>query len=98
MTRIHLVLLSALLALALAACGGDSGEGSPGAGTVLEVDAAAGEVTLEHGDIPDLMKAMTMTFEVADPALLAGVEPGDRVDFRVRYADGTYTVIELQPK
>lgn len=84
-------------AIAVTACGGgsDSGQGS---GVVRGIDTANAQITLEHGDIPGLMKAMTMTFEVADPTLLEGVEVGSEVDFRVRYADGKYTVTEIDPR
>lgn len=84
------------LGLALAGCGGSPTEGEA-SGIVRDVDAAAGRVTIDHDDIPGLMKAMTMTFEVADPELLEGVDPGERVQFRIRYADGTYTVTSLDP-
>ena len=82
-------------AVAVAACGGEgNGEGS-GTGVVRGIDAANAQITLEHGDIPGLMKAMTMTFEIADPKLLGGVEIGSEVDFRVRYANSEYTVTDL---
>lgn len=83
--------------LALAACGGSAPETGTGRGVVQDVDAAARQVTIEHGDIPGLMKAMTMTFSVADPVELEGVEPGSRVEFEVRYEQGRYTVTDLGP-
>jgi Cu/Ag efflux protein CusF len=84
-------------ALALGACSGSGDEGV-GRGTVLAVDAAAGLVTIDHGDIPGLMKGMTMTFEVADPALLSGVASGQQVEFRVRHEEGRYVVQEIAAK
>jgi Cu/Ag efflux protein CusF len=65
---------------------------------VVSVDPAQGEITLEHGDIPGLMKGMTMTFH-AEPALLAGVVTGQEVDFRARPEAGRYlvTAIEARP-
>ena len=83
--------------IAVTACGGgsDSGQGS---GVVRGIDTANAQITLEHGDIQGLMKAMTMTFQVADPKLLEGVEVGNEVDFRVRYANGEYTVIDIDPR
>ena len=89
-------LIAALLVVA--ACGGEADAGKPGTGVVREIDAANARVTLEHGDVPGLMKAMTMTFEVADPKLLEGVEVGNEVDFRVRYADGKYTITDIDPR
>ena len=81
-------------ALALA-CGGDANEGD-GTGIVRALGAGGATVTLEHGDVPGLMRAMTMEFAVAKPELLAGVEVGDRVAFHLVHAGGTYTVTELR--
>jgi Cu/Ag efflux protein CusF len=64
---------------------------------VRGVDAARGEITIDHGEIPGLMAAMTMSFAVDDPALLEGVAVGTEVDFRVREEGGRYTVTELAP-
>jgi len=90
-------ILSAVLVAAHVACGGSATEGS-GTGVVRGVDAAHATVTLEHGDIPGVMKAMTMTFEVTDRELLEGVDVGEEVDFHVRYADGKYTVTEIDSR
>jgi Cu/Ag efflux protein CusF len=79
------------LALALGGCGGaDAGRGQ---GVVRQVHGD-GRVLIEHGDIPGVMKAMTMEFAI-EPSLLSGVEPGDRVDFRVEFYGGRYRVTEL---
>jgi Cu/Ag efflux protein CusF len=87
-------------ALALVACGGKDEAGAAGRaeGVVESVDAAAKQVTIDHGEIPGMMSAMTMTFDVADPALLEGIEAGSRVDFRVKYENGSYVVTELREK
>ena len=86
-----------LVTLLLGACGGDTAD-HPGHGVVVSIDAAKGEITLDHEDIPGLMKGMTMTFE-ADHALLAGVEPGQEVDFRVREeSPGRYVVTAIEPR
>jgi Cu/Ag efflux protein CusF len=84
------------LALGLTlACGGSSSDGR-GHGVVQSVDAQARQVSLEHGDIPGMMKAMTMTFEVAPDVSLEGLEVGAEVDFRVQEEGGVYTLTELQ--
>ena len=69
-----------------------------GTGVVRGIDTAKAQITLEHGDVPGLMQAMTMTFDVADPKLLEGIEVGDEVGFSLRYADGSYTVTDLRPR
>ncbi|MBE7940778.1 MULTISPECIES: copper-binding protein [Ramlibacter] len=52
-------------------------------GVVESADAAAGEVELKHEAIPNLgMDAMTMVFQLRNPALLRSLKPGDRVDFQ----------------
>jgi protein SCO1/2 len=48
-------------------------------GQIVRVDAARGEVLLDHEDIKNFMPAMTMPYKVEDPALLQGKEPGDLV-------------------
>ncbi len=90
------VLLAA--AIAAVACGdGTPAGGHPGHGVVQSVDAGAGEVTIDHGDIPGLMKGMTMTFHVSDPALLEGIWPRQEVDFGVAEEGGRYVVVRIEP-
>jgi Cu/Ag efflux protein CusF len=92
--------LIALSWLVAAACGGDSSGGGPayGEGVVQAVDAAQNQVTIKHGDIPGVMDAMTMSFDVDDPTLLQGLEPGAEVRFGVRYVDGRYLVSSIERK
>jgi Cu/Ag efflux protein CusF len=89
-----------IVALALAAiaiaCGGDAASQSEGRGVVRGLSADRTSITLEHGDIPGLMSAMTMDFALADPALATDLAVGDEVEFRLRYAGGVYTVTELR--
>ena len=87
-----------VLLLALA-CGGGVRDVAEGEAIVRAVDTAANKLTVDHGDLPGMMKAMRMDFDVADPALLAGLAPGDEIEIEVRHADGRYTVtkIEKQP-
>jgi Cu/Ag efflux protein CusF len=83
--------LALVLALGLGGCGG--GDGGRGEGVVRKVHHD-GRIVIEHGDIPGVMKAMTMEFEV-ETGLLEGIEPGDRVAFRVAHEGGRYRVTEL---
>ena len=48
-------------------------------GVVVSVDLPKKELTIQHGDIPRFMPAMTMPFKVRDVRLLAGRVPGDLV-------------------
>jgi Cu/Ag efflux protein CusF len=86
--------LAVLAALALA-CSGGVTEGD-GTGVVQAIAAERGAVTLAHGEIPGLMKAMTMEFAVAKPEQLNGLEVGETVAFHLVYADGAYTITELR--
>lgn len=64
-------------------------------GRVESVDPDQGTVTIDHEDIPGLMKAMTMTFEVADRAILEDVSVGQAIDFRITKDAGRYVVTEI---
>lgn len=64
-------------------------------GTVVEV-TRPGEVVLDHKEIPGLMGAMVMPFEVADPALTEGLEPGHRVIARFEILDSGGVLTKLR--
>jgi len=66
---------------------------------VRRVDAAAGKVSLKHGDIPNLdMPPMTMVFQVRDPAILGGLKAGDQVRFTAEQLQGAYTVLSIEKR
>lgn len=64
---------------------------------VRAIDDEAPGVTLQHDPVPEWSwPAMTMTFPVADAALLAGLEEGQSVDVVVqRFADGRHRITEI---
>ncbi|MDC7810181.1 copper-binding protein [Sphingomonas koreensis] len=67
-----------------------------GSGTITAIDLGAGSVTLDHGPIPEVnWPAMTMAF-AADPGLLAGLKPGDKVSFELAVRDGGATVTAIR--
>lgn len=77
---------AALLAIGLFAlgCSSDAGEsGYEAGGVVRGVRPEEGQITIEHGEIEGLMPAMTMSFDVAAPALLEGLTPGEYVEFHL---------------
>jgi Cu/Ag efflux protein CusF len=85
------------LSIALFGCGGEPpGTAKPGHGVIRGLDVRAALVTIEHGEIPDLMMAMTMTFSVDDPTLLEGVAVGDEVDFLVEQDGERYVVTQIR--
>lgn len=88
-----LALLAA--AVAFAACGPRLHHGQ---GTVRAVDVAGGEVTLEHGAMPGFMDAMTMTYTVAEPSMLEGIEVGQQVDFAVAERGEELRITSIAPR
>lgn len=68
-----------------------------GVGTVVEIDKAAGTVTLSHGAIPKAgWPAMTMAFKANPPSLLDTVNVGDRVAFDLKLTGGTGEVTAIR--
>ncbi|MBT5266808.1 MAG: copper-binding protein [Rhodospirillaceae bacterium] len=65
------------------------------AGIVVMVDKARGVLVIDHGPIEGLMGAMTMGFNVADPALLEKATAGDKVEFMLRAKDMTVMDISM---
>ena len=65
---------------------------------VRRVNTRANTLSVRHGDIPNIdMPPMTMTFQVADPALLEGLSVGDNILVTVDRIDGAYTVMSVEP-
>src|SRR5215203_2037611 len=66
-------------------------------GKVEKVDAATGEITIDHGPIPNLdMDSMTMVFRAQDPAMLKAVKPRDKIRFTADRVNGQITVMKIQ--
>jgi Cu/Ag efflux protein CusF len=85
-----------ILTLALAFAGSVMAQAMSDA-EVKKVDAANGKLTLKHGEIKHLdMPPMTMVFAVKDPAVLAKLQPGDKVKFQAAKVDGKYTVTSIE--
>src|ERR1700691_4875939 len=66
-----------LLLMLVAAC--NRTRKYPMQGEVMAKDAATNEITIEHGDIPGCMEAMTMPYPVKDPAVVRELQPGDKI-------------------
>lgn len=66
-------------------------------GEVKKIDKEAGKITLRHGEIRNLaMAAMTMVLRVQDPAMLDGVQVGDKVMFAAERQNGAITIVQMQ--
>jgi protein SCO1/2 len=48
-------------------------------GEVISADGAKKLLTVKHGDIPGLMPAMTMTYQVVEPKQMETLQPGDKI-------------------
>ena len=66
-------------------------------GVVKKIDTKAKKVTIDHEDLKNLdMPAMTMVFQVKDPAMLDQVKAGDKVRFVAEKTGGAYTVTKIE--
>lgn len=66
-------------------------------GEIRKVDKDAKKITIKHGPLEKLdMPAMTMVFQVWDPALLDKVKAGDKVRFDAEKVGGGYTVTRIE--
>ena len=94
------------LSLAVAGCQGGGGDKPKTAaaqeyqirGKVVAVDAAKPAVTLDHEDVPGLMKAMQMEFKAEDPKLLEGIKVGDQVQGRLKKGESGYVLTRLEKR
>ena len=65
-------------------------------GEVRRVDAAQGKITLKHGPIAELdLPAMTLVYRIT-PALLSGINPGDKVTFTATRQDDQYVISAIK--
>jgi protein SCO1/2 len=67
-------------------------------GKVVAVNPAKPAVTLDHEDIPGLMKAMEMEFSVENAKLLDGIKAGDQVQARLKKSESGYVITQLQKR
>jgi Cu/Ag efflux protein CusF len=67
-------------------------------GEVRKVDKDAKKITIKHGPLQSLdMPAMTMVFQVKDPAMLEQVKVGDKIKFDAEKVGGAFTVTKIEP-
>jgi protein SCO1/2 len=65
-------------------------------GVVRDVDRESRQLLIEHDDIPGLMPAMTMSFDVADPGILDQVAPGQEIDFELARQGRVWRVTRVE--
>jgi protein SCO1/2 len=104
MTTLRSLLVALAVPLALAGCSGGTTSRPQGAdsydikGKVTALAPAKPAVTLDHEDIPGLMKAMTMEFRVEDAKLLEGLQIGDRVRGRLKKTESGLVITRLEKR
>jgi Cu/Ag efflux protein CusF len=65
-------------------------------GEVRKVDKDAKKITIRHGPLANLdMPAMTMVFQVKDPAMLERVKVGDKVRFEAQKVGGAFLLVKI---
>lgn len=90
-------LRATLFALAAALTGAALAQQPMADGEVRTVNKDAKKLTIRHGPIPNLdMGAMTMVFQVSDPAILDQVKAGDKIRFSAEKIKGAYTVTKVE--
>jgi membrane fusion protein, copper/silver efflux system len=62
-------------------------------GTVAEINASTGTLTIEHGPVPTLKwPPMTMEFKAKDRSVLQGLKPGQHIEFDFFEQSGDYVI------
>jgi Cu/Ag efflux protein CusF len=64
-------------------------------GYVLEVTPEMSRITVRNNNIPGTMASMVMDYRVKDPAVLAGVKPGDTLEATM-IADDVYWLEDIK--
>jgi protein SCO1/2 len=77
-------------------CGESGPRRYEGVGVVEDVRPEEHQVLIAHDEIPGLMPAMTMNFEIPDTELAASLEPGFVVDFVLEFDGRSYRVVEAR--
>jgi len=93
-----MILVLGSVSLTSAGCGkgnGDKDKIYDIMGKVVAVDPEKKSVTLDHEDVPGLMKAMKMPFSVENAKVLEGIKAGDQVHGKLKVKGSDYILTEL---
>jgi protein SCO1 len=64
-------------------------------GVVEQLSENQQRIKINHEDIPGFMQAMTMEFEVKDKTILAGVQPGEEINFTIERTPESFYVVKI---
>ncbi len=64
-------------------------------GVVEDVDVENQHALIDHQEVPGVMPAMTMSFDVPDRAVLEKLAPGQRIAFTLEIRDKSFRVVEV---
>lgn len=82
---------------AMQAMSPDAGKAMPMSDAVVKkINTSRGRVTLQHGDIPNVMPAMTMAYRIKDVKQLEGLHAGDKVRFALVKEGDDFVVTHLE--
>lgn len=93
-----LILVLGIIALIPIGCGkgnGDKDKVYEIKGKVIALDKEKKKVTLDHEDIPGLMKAMEMEFLTENAKVLQSIKAGDLVHGKLKVQGSDYVITEL---
>jgi protein SCO1/2 len=107
--KIFGLLILAIIACALASCGDKPASTATGRtqgqtndqvfqvkGVIKKIEPDGKTATIQHEEIPNYMRAMTMPFEAKDPKELTGLQPGDAVSFRLTVTSDSYWIDQIE--
>jgi Cu/Ag efflux protein CusF len=94
----YVLLAISVLWLGVSGCGTEEERIYDFKGHVVSLDRGGNTVTIDHEEIPGLMRAMKMPFRADDPKLLEGLVPGMPVEGKLKVVAGKYVLIELKRK
>ena len=66
-----------------------------GVGSVIGSLPREGRLIVNHEAIAGFMAAMEMSYPVASPSMLSGVNPGDRIEFTIDSGRSVITAITV---
>ena len=64
-----------------------------GTGVVEAVDVELKQVVIDHEDMPGVMPAMSMSFDVVDPRLLETLAPGQKIEFTLELRQQSLRIV-----